>query len=470
MRGSLRWRSASSRSTPSLWSYSGVGLSAQKDCPKDSCEISAARYTYRVRALALLFLSASLVSASFAAIGDRAIDRSRAEPSVGPEFRLPASLLQYDKGEDLGRDDAATEPPESSLAPEETRLPSLRDERTAIHVAETGDRSAVMIKELKSVHGRTTERDTGDSATESLRRVGSGSGIIWDGEGHIVTNAHVADADGTHSVVFFDESERKARLVGRYPRFDIAVLKVDTEPGFLHPVAKGDSNLLRKGQGVFVIGSPMGFLNSVSRGIVSGLRRELNSLHGSMRGLIQSDAAMNRGNSGGLMLDSTARLIGMPSMILSAVGGNVGMGFAIPVNLMKEVVSRIIRHGHIPYPDLGFQPFHAGEGKYAIPLDGEIRGVIVGEVTPGSDVDKAGITGATKFEQEILGLSRSPLRFSGISTGDLVTRIGDKSILNVKDFYDALDELKIGDEVEVEFYHEEFFGVRTVRIKVGAAP
>ena len=183
---------------------------------------------------------------------------------------------------------------------------------------------------------------------------GSGSGFLWDREGHIVTNYHVVAGGNAFLVTLKDHTELPARLVGYEPRKDIAVLKVEARPEKLKPLPLGDSASLQVGQGTLAIGNPFGLDNTLTSGIVSALNRQVRSIGDvTIRDMIQTDAAINPGNSGGPLLDSSGNLIGMNMVIYSPSGASAGIGFAVPVNTIKRIVPQLIAYGHTVAPGIG---------------------------------------------------------------------------------------------------------------------
>ena len=216
---------------------------------------------------------------------------------------------------------------------------------------------------------------------------GTGSGFVWDKQGHIVTNFHVIrDADAAQ-VTLADHSSWKARLVGAYPDKDLAVLMVDAPKDKLHPIAIGTSHDLQVGQRLFAIGNPFGLDQSLTTGIISALGREIESVNRlAIKDMIQTDAAINPGNSGGPLLDSSGRLIGVNTAIYSPSGASAGIGFAIPVDEVNRIVPQLIRHGKVVRPGLGVQvaPDHLADEL-------GINGVVIVGVQPGSPAAKAGL-------------------------------------------------------------------------------
>ena len=225
-----------------------------------------------------------------------------------------------------------------------------QEERTNIDVFRQASPSVVNI-----VTGVARAR-RGSDLTLNIEAIprGSGSGFVWDRDGHIVTNYHVVrDADAAQ-VLLSDGTAFNAQLVGAAPEFDIAVLKINAPSVVLAPIAVGRSNDLAVGQKVFAIGNPFGLDHTLTTGIVSGLGREIQSLAGeAIQDVIQTDAAINPGNSGGPLLDNEGNLIGMNTAILSRSGSSAGVGFAVPVNTIKSAVPDLISHGRMVRPVLG---------------------------------------------------------------------------------------------------------------------
>ncbi len=185
---------------------------------------------------------------------------------------------------------------------------------------------------------------------------GTGSGFVWDADGHVVTNFHVIQEADAATVTMADHSNWKAHLVGAYPDKDLAVLRVDAPPASLHPIPIGTSHDLQVGQKVFAIGNPFGLDQSLTTGIISALGREIQSVtQRPIKDVIQTDAAINPGNSGGPLLDSAGRLIGVNTAIYSPSGVSAGIGFAIPVDEVNRLVPQLIRHGRVIRPGLGIQ-------------------------------------------------------------------------------------------------------------------
>ena len=216
---------------------------------------------------------------------------------------------------------------------------------------------------------------------------GTGSGFLWDDRGHVVTNDHVISGADSATVRLADGSTQPARLVGRAPQHDLAVLRI--EPAATPPLPLGTSDDLKVGQRVLAIGNPFGLDFTLTTGIVSALERELPAERGpGLRGLIQTDAAINPGNSGGPLLDSAGRLIGVNTAIFSPSGSSAGIGFAVPVDTVARVVPQLIRTGRYAPPQIGIE---VDERVNALARRQGIEGVLVLGVSPGSPAAEAGL-------------------------------------------------------------------------------
>jgi S1-C subfamily serine protease len=216
---------------------------------------------------------------------------------------------------------------------------------------------------------------------------GTGSGFIWDAEGHVVTNYHVIRDGNRAEVTLADQSSWPATVVGEAPEKDLAVLRIEAPREKLRPLRIGESEDLLVGQSVLAIGNPFGFDQTLTTGIISALGREIDSMAGvPIRDVIQTDAAINPGNSGGPLLDSAGRLIGVNAAIVSPSGGYAGLGFAIPVDTVNWVVPELITYGRIRRPVLGIDLVSDHAARRL-----GLEGALVGTVYRGSGADEAGM-------------------------------------------------------------------------------
>ncbi|HZH52819.1 MAG TPA: trypsin-like peptidase domain-containing protein [Microvirga sp.] len=258
----------------------------------------------------------------------------------------------------------------------------------------------------------------------------SGTGFVWDAAGHVVTNHHVVENGDTFAVRLASGDVRPARVVGRAPNYDLAVLRLDQSVGLPAPVPVGTSADLKVGQTAYAIGNPFGLSQSLTTGIISALKRRLPTSGGrEIADVIQTDAAINPGNSGGPLLDSAGRLIGVNTAIFSPSGANAGIGFAIPVDVVNRVVPELIRDGRVPTPGIGIL---AADETVAAQLG--VTGVIVAAVVPGSPADRAGLRGIDP-------------RLGAI--GDVIVAIEGTPVRHLSDLTDRLERTRIGEAVSL---------------------
>lgn len=268
---------------------------------------------------------------------------------------------------------------------------------------------------------------------------GTGSGFIWDESGHVVTNFHVIESADSAAVTLQDGTILEARLVGVEPDKDLAVLKIDSPSSVLQPIPVGTSSDLEVGQKVFAIGNPFGLDQTLTTGVISGLGREIQSRTGRrIEGVIQTDAAINPGNSGGPLLDSAGRLIGVNTAIYSPSGTYAGVGFAVPVDIINEIVPLLIRDGRIERAGLG-----VGLADDALSRRfGVKNGVIVTSVIPGSSAAAGGILPPYRDR-------------SGRWHFEVIVAVDGQSVRDREDVLSALDRRKVGETVQVTLLRGE---------------
>lgn len=268
---------------------------------------------------------------------------------------------------------------------------------------------------------------------------GNGSGFIWDRKGHIVTNYHVIQNSSSAQVTLADQSTYQATVVGTAPEKDLAVLRIEAPAGSLRPIPVGASNNLRVGQSVFAIGNPFGLDQTLTTGIVSALGREIKSVAGiPIRNVIQTDAAINPGNSGGPLLNTQGQLIGVNTAIYSPSGASAGIGFSIPVDVVRWVVPELISFGELRRPTLGIEL----APEYLLQRAG-IKGVLILRVSENGPAEKAGILPTRRD------------RSGRIVLGDIITGINKDPILSYSDLVLALEKYKAGDRVTVSFLRDD---------------
>jgi len=291
---------------------------------------------------------------------------------------------------------------------------------------------------------------------------GEGSGFIIDKEGRIVTNNHVVEGAEEVQVTLYDGTMAEARVLGTDPHSDLAVIEVDLPAEVLHPVQLGDSDQLRVGQRVIAIGNPYGLEGTMTTGIVSALGRTLPAeSQFAIPNVVQTDAAINPGNSGGPLLDSEGLLIGVNTAISTTTGGNSGVGFAVPVNLLKRVVLELISSGHYDHPQLGIKgmtitPLLVKELDLAVE-----SGVLVSEATADGPADKAGIRG---------GSTEVSIRGNLVRTGgDIIVSIDGYEIEQFEDLLSYIVmETEVGQEVALGIVRDG--EERVIKVALGARP
>jgi S1-C subfamily serine protease len=262
---------------------------------------------------------------------------------------------------------------------------------------------------------------------------GTGSGFVWDTQGHIVTNFHVIQEGDAFSVTLADQSEFEAKVVGAAPDKDIAVLRITAPREKLVPLVPGSSHGLVVGQRVLAVGNPFGLDHSLTVGVVSALGRELRSPSGRrIRDVIQTDAAINPGNSGGPLLDSSARLIGVNTAIYSPSGAFAGIGFAVPIDTVSRLVPQLISHGRVAQAGIGITVI---PDRYNAQLG--IEGVAIGDVLPDGPAAKAGLQGAqvTRARRVVLG--------------DRIVAVDGKVVRSEDDLRDAFESAGVGATVTI---------------------
>jgi len=311
------------------------------------------------------------------------------------------------------------------------------DEQSTIELFESASRSVVHIESLSVRQDRLSF-----NVLEIPK--GTGSGIIWDADGHVVTNYHVIEGAQAARVTLFDDSAYDARLVEKHPDKDIAVLKIDAPRSKLFPISVGESHDLRVGQKVFAIGNPFGLDQSLTTGVISGLGRTIKAASGRpISDVIQTDAAINPGNSGGALLDSAGRLIGVNTAIVSPSGAYAGVGFAIPIDVLNVYVPQIIQTGSVEQPGLGIQIVPDSVVQRLV-KDGRLQqpGVLVLRVFANGAASKAGILP-----------TRESTRGRTV-WGDLIIAVDMTPVERLTDLYKALSDRKVGDKISVTVFRD----------------
>ena len=288
---------------------------------------------------------------------------------------------------------------------------------------------------------------------------GQGSGFVFDVEGHIVTNDHVVQGAEEVSVRFWDGSTYDATVVGTDPSTDLAVIEVDAPASILTPLELGDSTQLSVGEGVVALGSPFGLEGTATSGIVSALNREMTSQNNfTISNSIQTDAAINHGNSGGPLLNAAAQVVGVNTQIKSESGGSDGIGFAIPSGTVASIVPEIVSSGSVEHAYLG-----VGVASLSQSVADELgvpTGVMVTEVRQGTPAAEAGLRAAT-------GSAMADGQ-SYPTGGDVITAVDDTAIADGADLQSAIDAKRPGDTVSITFTRDGTS--TTIEVSLGTRP
>jgi putative serine protease PepD len=298
----------------------------------------------------------------------------------------------------------------------------------ALYAGVAPERTQTVIREVPTDTASPIAARTGSSVNQvykSARKAvvvikvgnGQGSGFVYDTDGHIVTNDHVVDAGRSITVTFWNGKTYDARVVGTDPSTDLAVIKVDAPASMLSPLALGDSDSLQVGDEVVAIGSPLGLPETVTSGIVSALHRQMTAPNNfTINDSIQTDAAINHGNSGGPLLDMAGKVVGVNAQIASDSGGNDGIGFAIPSNTVKTIATQLIGSGSVQHAYLG------------VGVEAANNGVAVSEVKPGT-----------------------PAAEANLQVGDVITAVGGIRVTDSASLQKAVDAKKPGDSLTLTY-------------------
>jgi putative serine protease PepD len=296
-------------------------------------------------------------------------------------------------------------------------------------VGEIYKRSAAAVVEITVTSAGQASQLGGSGGTQQAQ----GSGFVYDTDGHVITNQHVVDGAESVSVKFADGKTYSAKVVGADPSTDLAVIDVDAPASALKPLELADSSAVEVGDGVIAIGSPFGLEQTVTTGIVSALHRQITSPNNfSIDDAIQTDAAINHGNSGGPLLDMNGDVIGVNSQIESDSGGNDGVGFAVPSDTISRIVGALIDDGSVEHAYLG------------VAID-----------------DSSGTSGASLAEVR----SGTPAARAGLRTGDVVTKFGGTSVGSADELRRLVDSKQPGDQIELTV--ERNGKTQTVNVTLG---
>jgi putative serine protease PepD len=314
-------------------------------------------------------------------------------------------------------------------------------------------------KAYRGVVEITVEEGSGSAFPGAPQGIAQGSGFVYDAQGDVVTNQHVVAGGHSISVKFSNGAAYKATLVGADSSTDVAVIKVHAPARVLYPLALGSSSAVQVGQGVVAIGSPFGLDETVTSGIVSALHRQMRSPNGyTIADSIQTDAAINHGNSGGPLLDTNGDVIGINAQIAGNSGGNEGVGFAVPADTIRSIASELMAHGHAVHAYVGIT-------METIPADVAptlklVEGAEVAQVRPGSPAAKVGLHGATG-NRFVKGAEYS-------IAGDVITKIDGHRVRSSEDVQNLVAGYKPGDTATFTYVRQG--QTHTVRLTFGNRP
>jgi putative serine protease PepD len=376
------------------------------------------KITYQITAKQLIALA--LVTAVFAASGVLIYDR------FGSALIGRWAGAKVEKGYD-----------------EESQLRGVTDPSVATDEKNNQEVYNAMSPGVVNITSTVTVRNWFDA----YQAKGSGSGSILDKQGHILTNYHVVQGANELKVTLANGRDYSAKFLDADPDNDLALIKIEAPADQLTTIPLGDSTNLKVGQKVLAIGNPFGLERTLTTGVVSGLARPIRSeLTGKLiEGVVQTDAAINPGNSGGPLLNSRGQMVAINTLIYSPSGGSVGIGFAVPVNTAKRIITDILQYGRVRKPDLGVNGIPLSKlGPQLIrilelPVN---EGYMVTRAIPGASADRAGIRGAN--EQVEIGGYIFPIG------GDIITKIDGQEVRQQDDIDHALNAKNVGDRVQIE--------------------
>ncbi|GMQ81121.1 MAG: trypsin-like peptidase domain-containing protein [Rhodothermia bacterium] len=305
-------------------------------------------------------------------------------------------------------------------------------EQATIDLFEQASPAVVFITSL------TVQQDFFSRNVTAIPR-GTGTGFIWDDQGHVVTNFHVIQNADQTMVTLADQTTWQAHLIGAAPDKDLAVLHIDAPAEQLRPIPIGASDDLRVGQSVYAIGNPFGLDQTLTTGVISALGREIESVARiPIRDVIQTDAAINPGNSGGPLLDSSGRLIGVNTAIYSPSGAYAGIGFSIPADVVSWVVPELISNGQLRRPTLGVELATSQVTRRL-----SLEGALVINVVPGSAAARAGVRPTSRDKQ------------GAVELGDLIVALDETPITSYNDLILALDRRNPGETIRLTLLRDD---------------
>jgi S1-C subfamily serine protease len=357
-------------------------------------------------------------------------------------------------------------PTATAVSPVVTPVSGAFDEAGAANAL---DKQVIAVYEAlsPSVVNITTVSYVSSRFMQAIPQEGTGSGFIYDTEGHIVTNYHVVEDAEKLLVTLASGQEYEAQVVGTDPATDLAVLRIDAGADLPDPVTLTDSDQLEVGQSVLAIGNPFGLEGTLTTGVVSALGRVIESSEDSfIAEAIQTDAAINPGNSGGPLLDLTGRVVGITSQIISSSGTSSGVGFAVSSNTVWSVVPELIASGYYPHPWLGVETLDLTpaaaelfrEAGMDLPVD---TGVLVMEAVRGGPAEEAGIAGGSRVVR--IG------RYRILLGGDVIAGVNSQPVDDMQELTVYLEtETTVGDSVELTIIRDG--EERTVALRLAERP
>ncbi len=341
-------------------------------------------------------------------------------------------------------------PHESAAAPDDDYTPW---ERNNMEVYEKASPGVVFI---------TSTVVSWDYYLRPVPSKGSGSGAVVDKKGHIITNYHVVAGARYIEVTLFDGSRYPAVTIGTDATHDLAVIRINAPPEKLHPIPLGSSRRLKVGQKVLAIGNPFGLERTLTVGVISSISRDLMTPNGTVvHGIIQTDAAINPGNSGGPLLNSKGEIIGINTAIFSTSGGNIGIGFALPVDRVKRILPDLITTGRVRYAWLGVRLLTIN-GFTADLMNLPVQsGAMIASVLPGSPAEQAGLHGGrTKM------LIGNTIVYAG---GDIIVGVDGRKIESASEIVEYVEKKHPGDVISLEIVTPDG-GRSTVEVTLGERP
>ena len=363
--------------------------------------------------------------------------------------------LGYDQ---LAGDNETTVTQQAPMASNTAPSNGADSESAALTPAEVYEKTGPGVVLIQAI---VTQKTDGVFGQEQQQGESTGTGFVVSKDGYIVTNAHVVEGAKTATVQFGEDKKVDAVIKGTDVNSDLAVLKIDPDAHDLTPLELGSTEGLKVGDPVVAIGNPYGLDRTLTTGVVSALAREIRGLNDfPIKNVVQTDAAINKGNSGGPLIDGSGRVIGVNSQIQSESGGNVGIGFAVPVERLKQV---------LPTLEKGEEVQVAFLGVTAVPVTDELakftkvsKGLLIAKVTAGSGAEKGGLKAGTSGAKVQIDGGEVDLG------GDVILQVDGKTLESAGDLSDYIAGKKVGDEVELDI--QRGTDKKTITITLGNRP